>query len=118
MNRFALAALTALLSAAILHAGDCQPPPSLLSLIRDPVVTEAVHRRIARQRDSLTSDGASTLSREWAEGKRKDWFIENQRGGGDMIEAGVVLGDRKLIDTGLREFEWGYARQSKDGGFP
>jgi hypothetical protein len=58
------------------------------------------------------------LSREWVEGKRKDWFIENQRGGGDLIEAGVVLGNRKLINDGLREFEWGYARQSKDGSFP
>jgi hypothetical protein len=65
----------------------------MLSLVRDPVVTEAVHRRIARQRMGLAPDGASTLSREWVEGKRKDWFIENQRGGGDMIEGGVVLGD-------------------------
>lgn len=97
---------------------ECQPPPSMLSLIREPLVVESVHRRTAVQRTGLAPDGASTLSKEWLEGKRKDWFIENQRGGGDLIEAGVVLRDRKLIDTGLREFEWGYARQSQNGSFP
>jgi hypothetical protein len=30
----------------------------------------------------------------------------------------VVLGNHKLVDNGLREFEWGYARQSQDGSFP
>ena len=90
MNRV----LTALLFAAVLHAADCQPPPSMLALIRDPLVTEAVHRRIARQRDGMSP------------------------GGGDRIEAGVVLGDPNLIDSGLREFEWEYARQTKDGSFP
>jgi hypothetical protein len=87
-------------------------------MVEDPLLVQAVDRRTAGQRNTLGPDGASTLSREWVEGKRKDWFIENQRGGGDLIEAGVVLGDRKLVDAGLREFEWGYARQAKDGGFP
>jgi hypothetical protein len=101
-----------------LFAADCQAPPSMLTLIRDPLVVQAVHRRAAAHPGTLASDGASTLSQEWVEGKRKDWFIENQRGGGDLIEAGVVLGNHKLVDTGLREFEWGYARQTKDGSFP
>ena len=120
MNRPALvvSALTGGLIAVALYGADCQPPPSMLSLIRHPLVVQAVHRRVAAQRYTLAPDGASPLSREWVEGKRKDWFIENQRGGGDLIEAGVVLGNRKLVDDGLREFEWGYARQSKDGSFP
>jgi hypothetical protein len=96
----------------------CQPPPSMLALIRHPLVVQAVHRRIAGQPTTMAPDGASKLSREWVEGKRKDWFIDNQRDGGDLIEAGVVLGDHKLVDNGLRELEWGYARQSQDGSFP
>ncbi len=106
------------LFAASLLAADCQAPPTILTLTSQPLLIQAVHRRTAAQRTGIDSDGASTLSREWVEGHRKDWFIENQRGGGDLIEAGVVLKNRKLIDTGLREFEWGYARQSTDGGFP
>ena len=64
---------------------------------------------------SVAEDGASTLSREWRAGQRKDWFIENQRGGADLVEAGVVLHDHKLVDAGLRELEWGYARQTTRG---
>jgi hypothetical protein len=119
-NRYApvVTALAASMFAAALNGADCQQPPSMLSLIRDPLVVQAVHRRVVAQRHNPSSDGASTLSREWVAGKRKDWFIENQRGGADLMEAGVVLRDHKLVDSGLRAFEWGYARQSKDGSFP
>jgi hypothetical protein len=110
--------LASLLAAVILSGGECQAPPSILALTQDALVVRAVHKRTATQRTGLAADGASTLSREWVEGKRKDWFIENQRGGGDLVEAGVVLGERRLVDTGLRELEWGYARQAPDGGFP
>jgi hypothetical protein len=88
------------------------------SLIDNPLLVQAVHRKVAGRPTGVAPDGASPLSREWVEGKRTDWFVENQRGGAGLIEAGVVLGDRKLVDAGLREFEWGYARQSVDGSFP
>jgi hypothetical protein len=101
-----------------LSAADrCTPPPSALTLISDPLITQAIHRRVAGMARSVAEDGASTLSREWRAGQRKDWFIENQRGGADLVEAGVVLHDHKLVDAGLRELEWGYARQTTDGSF-
>jgi hypothetical protein len=101
-----------------MFGAECQAPPTMLSLIREPMLVKAIHRRAAGQAKSVAADGASPLSAEWVAGKRKDWFIENQRGGSDLVDAGVALGDHKLVDTGLREFEWGYARQAKDGGFP
>jgi hypothetical protein len=97
----------------------CKPAPALLEMVRDPLLTRAIHKRIQARKPGLAPDGASTLSQEWLAGTRKSWFIENQRGGGDMIAAGVVLKDHALVDQGLREFEWGFKRQSKtDGGFP
>jgi hypothetical protein len=48
----------------------------MLALIRHPPVVQAVHRRIAGQPTTTSPDGASELSREWVEGKRKDWFID------------------------------------------
>lgn len=116
MCRYALTLLA--LFAAPLIGADCLAPGSMFSLIRDPLLLKAVHRRAVVQRNSIAPDGASALSREWVEGKRKDWFIENQRGGGDLIEAAVVLGDHKAVDAGLLELEWGYARQAQDGSFP
>ncbi len=87
-------------------------------LIGQTLISQAIHTRAERQSHEVSTDGASALSKEWVDGKRKDWFIENQRNGSDLVDAGVALNDRKLIDIGLREFEWGYARQGKDGGFP
>ncbi len=110
--------LRLLVFGTVMLGAECQAPPTMLSLIREPLLVKAIHRRMTGQAKSVAADGASTLSAEWVAGTRKDWFIENQRGGSDLVEAGVALGDRKLVDAGLREFEWGYARQAKDGGFP
>lgn len=107
-----------LIFAGLELGAECQAPPDMLSLIREPLLVKAIHRRVTGQAKSVAADGASTLSAEWVAGTRKDWFIENQRGGSDLVDAGVTLGDHKLVDAGLREFEWGYARQGKDGGFP
>jgi hypothetical protein len=45
------------------------------------------------------------------------WFIENQRWGAEAITAGIVNDDPRAIDRGLRIFEWGFAKQEKDGSF-
>ena len=98
------------------HVEACKTPPTMLQLIESPLVTSAIHKRV---HVSVEPDGASALSQEWVEGKRKVWFIENQREGADLIEAGVVLKDHAMVAQGLQMFEWGFKHQSKDtGGFP
>ena len=108
-----------LLISQLCAADRCAPPPSALTLISDPLIIQAIHHRALGMVRSVDDDGASILSRQWQDGQRPDWFIENQRGGADLVEAGVVLNDHHLVDVGLREFEWGYARQNPaDGSFP
>src|SRR5579859_4701096 len=107
-----------LLPAICLCATECAAPPTALDLISDSLLTTVVHKRAAAGL-KRASDGASTLSREWVEGRRQQWYIENQRGGCDFVEAGVVLDDPALVDKGLQIFEWGLARQNaNDGSFP
>ena len=102
--------------ASTIPVAAVQAPPSMWVLVSAPLLVSAVHSRV--RCNGLSADGASTLTREWLEGKRKEWFAENQRGGAELVEAGIVRGDHHLVDAGLRMFEWGYARQAADGGFP
>jgi hypothetical protein len=99
-------------------ANACVASPTTLQLLNDPLLVRTIHRRTALHgADTVAPDGASKLSQDWLAGTRK-WYIENQRDGGDLMEAGVVLHDKHLVDVALKEFEWGYARQSKkDGGW-
>lgn len=44
--------------------------------------------------------------------------LENQRIAYYTVAAGVILNDAKLLDTGLRAYEWGYGKQASNGSFP
>ena len=100
-------------------APACKPAPTMLQLISDPLVTSAIHKRVQAHKVITAADGASELSMDYLNGKRKPWFVENHRGGADLIEAGVVLKDHAMVAQGLLMFEWAFKRQSKtDGGFP
>lgn len=58
-----------------LLAAECPAPPTMLALLQEPLVLQAVHGRVAEPHTAEAWDGASTLSREWLEGKRKDWHL-------------------------------------------
>jgi hypothetical protein len=87
-------------------------------LVSDPLIKQVVYDRIDLGKINIGADGASPLSQAWLSGKRKDWAIEFQRFGGDLILAGVARNDHMYVDTGLRMLEWGLGRQNPaDGGF-
>ena len=116
---FFLPACVALCLPALFAADPCPPQPSVLALTSDPLLKEVIHSRTAQHRVEVAADGISPSSREWLEGKRKGWAIEFQRGGGNLIMSGVVMKDHKMVDAGLRLFEWGFSRQNpSDGDFP
>jgi len=120
----ALVASSCIALCALAHAQQpaaaptCAPPPTMLQLISNPLVTSAIHKRVQAHKVITSPDGASELSQQYIDGKGK-WFVENQRGGADLIEAGVVLKDHAMVAQGLLMFEWAFKRQSKtDGGWP
>jgi hypothetical protein len=69
----------------------------------------SVHSRLVGK---VWPDGAVSYN---GEGK---FFIEQQRYGGDLIQAGVELGDERAIKEGIKIIDWGFRKQGPDGGFP
>ena len=63
------------------------------------------------------NSGAAGSNIDFDAGRTKKWYIEEQRGGADLVEAGVALHDERLIDLGARALDWGFARQNAAGGW-
>lgn len=66
----------------------------------------------------ISATGAISVNKDWENGLRADFFIEQQRYGADLIETGIILEDAELIGDGIRMLDWGWARQASDGSFP
>ena len=111
--------VTAFLLPQLTAVDACRPAPSLSVLAGDPFLKQVIDEPLGRRRLDVPEDGVAALTREWLQGKRKHWAIELQRGGGNLVTAGVVLGNHKMVDAGLRMFEWAFTRQDRhDGSFP
>ncbi len=60
-----------------------------------------------------------SLNAWWeAEPDGKQWFIEMQRFGAELVQAGVICNEPAWITRGLRIVDWGFDRQGPDGDFP
>lgn len=97
------------------HAAKMQ----LLDLLSDPILVNDLYlkNRITRV-VSIADDGAVGANIEWEQKKSPKFFIEEQREGADMIQAGVALKDTKLIDKGIKVLDWGFNHQADSGEFP
>lgn len=65
-------------------------------------------------------DASGALSRVnilWNRDHTGNWFIEEQRYGGDAVDAGVAKNDSVAIDRGLKILRWGFEHQEPDGSF-
>jgi hypothetical protein len=112
-------AVTALLLPSLTATDTCPTAPSLSALAGDPFLKQVIDAPLGKHRLDVPEDGVSTLTRDWLQGKRKGWAVELQRGGGNLVTAGAVLGNHKMVDAGLRMFEWAFTRQDRhDGSFP
>jgi hypothetical protein len=63
-------------------------------------------------------DGANGVNHDYELGTGPGMYIEEQRHGEEAIIAGVVLHAPRLWRVGLRELDWGFARQGSGGNFP
>ncbi len=90
---------------------------NLLHAVKDELLVRAIYntpKRIA----SVSKSGSVNVNTEWEDGKREKWYIDAQKAGGDLIQAGVVKHDSTLIEEGLKALEWGFKKQDRDGSFP
>ena len=95
--------------------------PTLLELANDPLLVRELYGPAGQGGGStsdVASDGATSVNAEWESGQSATWYIEEQRYGADLIAKGVVRRDDNLINKGLEELNWGFARQGPGGNFP
>ena len=89
------------------------------SPVQDTLLQQSLYRNIDHFVTGIRSDGAIGASGRWEEGKTDKWYIETQRYGGDLVQAGVGLDDKNLINQGLKVMDWGFSKQaSRTAPFP
>jgi len=115
--RFALPALLASVSFSAPPAVNTMGTDPL-ALASDPFLIEVLYKTPDRLGSAGHASGAVSVNAQWEEGTSKEWFIEQQRYGADYVQAGVVMKDDKLVQTGIKVLAWGFAHQGPDGDFP
>ena len=67
---------------------------------------------------NISKTGAyGKVNQEFERTKQGKWWIEEQRYGRDLINAGIARKDPKKIENGLLVFEWGFGQQKEDGSW-
>jgi len=91
---------------------------NLLTLSIDEFLSEIMYRQPKHMIDDVAPDGAVGVNSRFETKQAPEWFIEQQRGGGDLVQAGVILKNDALISEGVRIINWGFAHQGPGGDFP
>lgn len=81
-------------------------------------LTEAIRVSPERMAGSFSENGAVSINMEYEQGLREDFYVEQQRRGAELIEAGLATGHSQLTDAGIKMIQWGLDQQALDGGFP
>lgn len=113
-----LAALISLCLTTFAHAALPGAEPDLLTLATDPLLSQVLYKHPDRLVSGIAPSGAVAVNAEWEKTKSGQYFIEEQRGGADLVQAGVVLKDDALIKQGMQVLAWGFAQQGPGGDFP
>ena len=63
------------------------------------------------------ANGAVGLNADWALGRRRSWYVEEQAQDNTLI-GGILTSRPAVAWSGLRALQFGFAHQGADGGFP
>ncbi|QEH34218.1 hypothetical protein OJF2_27530 [Aquisphaera giovannonii] len=91
--------------------------PSLYELADDQLLSIALYSSPHRMASRISNRGAVGVNADWEAGRAVGWYIEEQRYGADLIQAGLVRDDPALVSRGWEILDWGLARQAADGSF-
>ncbi len=91
--------------------------PTLLSVSSDPFLVDTLYRSPKRMVSGVAPDGAIGVNAEWEGNPSRQWFIEEQRYGADLIQMGQATRSDNLIEEGTRVLNWGFEHEG-DGTFP
>ena len=91
-------------------------PPTVQKLAQNAFLAKVLYSVPSRIASNIGADGAIGVNRQIGSGQRL--YIEEQRYGGDLVQAGLAIGDDSLVKLGLKVIEWGFKQQATDGSFP
>jgi hypothetical protein len=116
-----LAGLAALLACGqSLAAAEQARRFSLLEAVKDPLLQNTLYRmevESLRRPPHFAPDGAMGQNDKWQRGTAPEWFIEGQRWGAETVQVAIAMNNDALLRQGWLVLGWGFAKQSKDGGF-
>ena len=90
---------------------------SLLSGVTDGLLIRALYARPERLVHGMAASGAVGANVTFESGQAGTYYVELQRYGADLVQAGVVRKNDALIRQGWKMLDWGFAKQGHDGGF-
>ncbi len=119
MKRFVRAALMLFLGCGFPCRAEVCTDFRISELVKDPMF-QALYRKPKWGRldhVKFGANGAYAANLDFEEGRSEKWYIEEQRYGAEAVEAGVDADDPASIEEAFMAFDWGFSRQSSDGGF-
>lgn len=93
------------------------PVPHTYQLYENDFLMKVWYTRISAT--AAAPDGATDVNHRWEEKEKNvtEWFIELQRYGCDDVTAAIYANRTDLLSNGENIFNWGFSRQTSDGGF-
>jgi hypothetical protein len=83
----------------------------------DPRFDRLVYRDPLAQSEGVAADGAAGMNILWERHARSGWVIEVQDHADEAIIGGLAHHRSRVWKAGLREYDWGFAHQARDGSF-
>jgi hypothetical protein len=79
---------------------------------------DTAYRDVPHLYSDSAPDGAyGPVNRKWDAHHKGEWYIEEQRFGGDVVAGGIATKNTDAIDRGMLILNWGFAQQKPDSGF-
>jgi hypothetical protein len=66
---------------------------------------------------SMMPNGANGVNALWEQNYARNWYIDQQYYGEDLVIGGLVKNNPQAIEAGFKMFDWGFAHQAYDGSF-
>ncbi len=92
--------------------------PSLLTIIRAPLLMRGLYPVGHRLVPGVAPSGAVGTNAKYKEGSNSEWSVELQSNGGELAQAGVALTYPSIVDYSWIILDWAFKKQGADGGFP
>lgn len=83
----------------------------------NPLLVQSLYSAPKRLADNIAPSGAVSVNADYERGMMRNWYIEQQRYGGNLIQAGLAIKNMALVSQGQKVIAWGFAHQAADGSF-